>query len=42
MLQFNCSQAVHNKMLGNQPDNIDKVVVFPAPFVPRKPKHSPS
>lgn len=24
------------------PDNIDRVVVFPAPLVPRKPKHSPS
>lgn len=24
------------------PDSIDRVVVFPAPFVPRKPKHSPS
>jgi hypothetical protein len=26
----------------SSPDNIDKVVVFPAPFVPRKPKHSPA
>lgn len=24
------------------PDNIDKVVVFPAPFVPKNPKHSPA
>lgn len=23
------------------PDNIERVVVFPAPFVPKKPKHSP-
>lgn len=24
------------------PESIDNVVVFPAPFVPRNPKHSPS
>ena len=26
----------------NIPHNIERVVVFPAPFVPKKPKHSPS
>lgn len=31
-----------NENVPNLPVNIDNVVVFPAPFVPRKPKHSPS
>lgn len=35
-------KAVVQKTKHPIPDNIDKVVVFPAPFVPKKPKHSPS
>lgn len=31
-----------NRTMKYIPVNIDNVVVFPAPFVPRKPKHSPS
>lgn len=34
--------TVKKKMCVIVPDNIDNVVVLPAPFVPKKPKHSPS
>ena len=41
---ISCLLHFHKKRKGSDviPVSIDRVVVFPAPFVPKNPKHSPS